>query len=427
LTEPVLSEKPSRSIIPRNVLVLTLSRTVWSMSDTNVDNFISLYMISMGATIPLIGLINALGNFGAMLLYPIGGYIADKSGRVRLVSLSTLLYVASFVIYLLAPSWQWAAVAMIYQCMVLFYTPAMNAVMADSIPVGKRGKLYAFNFALPNIIKIVSPYLGGLFIARYDVIPAMRIGFGISFLIGVFVATVRFTFLRETLIDIERVNWDPVNLFSESYQHALTSLRWVWTNLRSYTILSMLLAFLSSLILPFWLIYAIQAINIQPYEWAVILLWSGVAKAVLSFFIGGIVDVLGSRKCFLIGFLLAIPGMFSFSLAKGFWMTMALYTLIVFSSVFMWIASQVYLADSTPREIRGRVMAGLGSGTSIGVTGVGVASGFIIFLPKTLGSLAGGYIYDFNPVAPWIVQSIFLGLGLLFTYFTIRDPTKPYE
>jgi MFS family permease len=427
LTESVLREKPVRSIIPRNVLVLTLSRTVWSMSDTNIDNFISVYMIAMGATVPLIGLVNALGSFGAMLLYPIGGYIADKSGRVKLVSLSTLLYVASFVIFFIAPTWQWAAVAMVYQSMVLFYTPAMNAIMADSIPVGKRGKLFAFNFALPNIIKIVSPYLGGLFIARFDVIPAMRIGFAISFIIGVFVAAVRFIFLKETLPSIKKIKWDPVNLFMESYRDVLTILRWVWCNIRSYSIVSVFLAFLNSMLLPFWVIYAVQVANLQPYEWGVILLWSGVAKALLSFFIGGIVDVLGFRKCFIVGFLLAIPGSFAFTMAKGFWMLLTLYTLIVFSAVFMWIASQVYLADSVPREIRGRVMAGLGSGTSIGVTGVGVASGFLIFLPKTIGSLAGGFIYDVNPAAPWVIQSLFLCVVLLYIYLMIRNPAEPYE
>jgi MFS family permease len=104
-------------------------------------------MQALGASVPVIGLINALGSFGAMLLYPVGGYIADKSGRVRLVASSTIIYVSSFIIYLLAPSWEWAAVAMIYQNMSLFYTPAMNAIMADSIPVGDRGKLYGFNFA----------------------------------------------------------------------------------------------------------------------------------------------------------------------------------------------------------------------------------------------------------------------------------------
>ena len=67
------------------MLVLTLSRVIWSMNDTNIDTYISSYMQALGATVPQIGWINALGNLGSMILYPIGGYIADKSGRVRIV------------------------------------------------------------------------------------------------------------------------------------------------------------------------------------------------------------------------------------------------------------------------------------------------------------------------------------------------------
>ncbi len=397
------------------------------MSDTNIDNFISAYMLALGAGISTIGIINALGSFGAMLLYPVGGYIADKSGRVRLVASSTLLYVSSFVIYFLAPNWQWAAIAMIYQNMVLFYLPAMNAIMADSIPVGERGRLYAFNFALPNIVKVVSPYIGGLFIARFELIPAMRIGFAISFAIGIIVALIRIIYLKETLTDIKSISWNPLTLLSESYKDVEDSLRWVWSNLRSYAIVSMLLAFLSNMILPFWIIYATLVIDLEPYQWGVILLWSGVAKAILSFFIGGIVDKIGSRKCFIVGFILAIPSMYIFTIVRGFWVVMFLYTVIVLSAVFMWIASQVYLADSIPREIRGRIMAGLGSGTSIGVTGVGFASGFLIFMPKTLGSILGGFIYNVNPAAPWILQSLLLSIGLAYTYLMIRNPEKPYD
>ena len=93
-----MGESKKKSLIPRNVLVLTISRVIWSMSDTNIDNFISEYMRVLGASVPTIGLINALGSFGAMLLYPVGGYIADKSGRVRIVASSTLVYVSSFII-----------------------------------------------------------------------------------------------------------------------------------------------------------------------------------------------------------------------------------------------------------------------------------------------------------------------------------------
>jgi MFS family permease len=422
-----LSGATKKSLIPRNVLVLTLSRVIWSMSDTNIDHFISIYMQALGASVPVIGLINALGSFGAMLLYPVGGYIADKSGRVRLVASSTIIYVSSFIIYLWAPSWEWAAVAMIYQNMSLFYTPAMNAIMADSIPVGDRGKLYGFNFALPNIVRVISPYIGGLFIARFELIPAMRIGFMISFLIGIIVAAMRLLFLKETLSDIQEINWNPVKLFKDTYKDTNQSLRWVWENLRSYTAVSMLLSFLGSMILPFWILYATDALDLHPYQWGIILLWSGIAKAILSLFIGGIVDYYGSRKCLLFGLILAIPSMYGFTLAEGFWLALPMFTLITLSSVFIWISSQVYLADSIPRSIRGRIMAGLGSGMSLGVSGVGFASGFLIFLPKTLGSLVGGFIYYLNPQLPWLIQSLLLSVGLIYTYLKIHNPENPYE
>jgi MFS family permease len=423
----LVQNEPKRTLIPRNVLVLTLSRAMWSMSDSNVDNFISSYMLALGAGVPTIGLINALGSFGAMLLYPIGGYIADKSGRVKMVSYSTLLYASSFIVFLLAPSWEWAAFAMIYQQMVLFYVPAMNAVMADSIPVGERGKLYAFNFALPNLIRIIAPYIAGLFIARFELIPAMRIGFALSLVIGLVVAAMRLLFLKETLTEIEDVNWNPVHLFANAYRDMGHSLRWIWVNIRAYAALSVLLSFLSSMILPFWIIYASIEIGLEPYRWGVILLWSGVAKAILSLFIGEIVDKFGARKCFLAGFILSTPCMFLFTEAKGFWDVMAIYTVIVLGSVFMWIASQVYLADSIPREMRGRIMAGLGSGITLGVTGVGVPSGFLIFLPKTLGNLAGGLIYRLNPVFPWLLQATLLMVGLAYTWLMLRNPEKPQE
>ena len=422
-----MEETPERKLIPRNVLVLTISRAIWSMSDTNIDNFISSYMLTLGASVPTIGLVNALGSFVAMLLYPIGGYIADKSGRVRLVSYSTLLYTSSFLIFIFAGSWEMAAFAMIYQQAVLFYLPAMNAVMADSIPVGERGKLYAFNFALPNVIRIVAPYIAGLFIARFELIPAMRIGFTVSLAVGLVITGLRLIFLKETLTNIQEVDWNPLRLMRNAYGDMVLSLRWIWGNIRTYAAMSVLLSFLSSMILPFWIIYASIEIGLAPLQWGVILLWGGVARAVLSIFIGEIVDRFGSRNCFLIGFIVSAPPMYLFTLASGFWDTLIIYSVTTLGAVLMWIASQVYLADSIPKEMRGRIMAGVGSGITLGVTGIGFPSGFLIFLPKTLGNLAGGMIYHLNPALPWALQSMFLLVGLVYAWLMLRNPEKPQE
>jgi MFS family permease len=422
-----LQETEKKSLIPRNVLVLTMSRTIWGMSDTNLDNFISSYMLALGATVPAIGLMNALGSFGAMLMYPIGGYIADRSGRVKLVAYSTLLYVSSFVVYLFAPTWQWAAFAMVYQQMVLFYVPAMNAIMADSIPVGDRGKLFGFNFALPNLIRIVSPFIGGLLIARFELIPAMRIGFTVSLAIGLIVTAMRMFFLRETIEHVEKMDWNPYRLVKAAYKDMDVSLRWIWSNIRSYAGATMLLSFLSSMILPFWIIYVVNEIGLEPYLWGVILLWSGVAKAVLSLFIGGIVDRFGARNCFITGLLISIPGMYMFTFAEGFKTTLLIYTTIVLGAVLIWISSQVYLADSIPKRMRGRVMAGLGSGITLGVTGVGFPTGFLVFFPKILGNLVGGFIYALRPSSPWTLQSVLLAAALVYLWFMLKNPEKAEE
>jgi predicted MFS family arabinose efflux permease len=124
---------------------------------------------------------------------------------------------------------------------------------------------------------------------------------------------------------------------------------------------------------------------------------------------------------------MAIPSMYLFTLAEGFWMALPIYVIIGISSVFIWISSKVYLANSIPRESRGRVMAGLGSGMMIGVTGVGFPNGFLIFLPKIFGSLIGGLIYEIHPAFPWLVQTVLLSMGLVYTYFMVHDPQKAYE
>lgn len=421
-------EEPRQKIkIPRNVLVLTLSSIIWSMSDTNVDNFLSLYILKLGATERNLGSINALGSFSAMLLYPLGGYIADKSGRVRLVSAATLLYASSFIFYIMAPSWKWAAFAMVYQSMALFYLPALNAIKADSIPVKQRGELYALTFALPNIIKIVSPYVGGQFIARFELIRAMKIGFTLSLLMGLVVSFLRFRYLNETMTEAEGIPRNPLKVFKEGYREMFVSLRWVWDNIRDYAFVSILLSFLGSMILPFWVVYATQKVGLTELQWGAILLWSGVARAIISLFIGKFIDRFGSRVCFLVGFVIAIPTMFLFTHVDSFWSALPVYSLVVVSSVFIWIASQVYLANSIPREIRGRIMAVLGSGMGIGVSGVGFATGFLIFLPRTLGSLVGGYIYGSNAEYPWLVQTVLLTVGLIYTYLKVHDPKEAYE
>ena len=414
-----------RSIMKGNVLVLTVSRVLWSMSDSLAWPYLSLYILSLGGNVTTVGFVYAIGTMAACVLYPIGGYIADKAGRARLVGMATLLYVTSFVIFALADSWEWLAFAYAYQQVVLFYMPAMNAIMADSIPVGARGRIYAVTVSIPNAVRIITPYAGGYLIAVYTLQPAMRLSYTLSFCIGAVVAFIRLRYLRETITNGEKIGRNVPKILLEGYKNVFTSIRWVISNMPGYAGMAVLLSCIGSLVMPFWIVYAQNIIGISAYSWGVILLIGGLVNTLSSLVVGGLVDRIGVRKCMITSFVLSIPPMFLFTLAQDFYQVMAVWIILMVASSFLWISSSVFLADTIPRSMRGRVMSGVGQGVSFGITGVGYASGFLLFIPMTIGSVISGYIYNYNPVYPWYIQSVFLTVGLIICLLFVKNPERP--
>ena len=85
--------------IQGNVKVLMLCRILWSWSTSIIYPFFSLYILALGGTSTEIGLINSLGILAGMVLYPLGGYIADKVGGVKLIGNRTLLYTFAHLIF----------------------------------------------------------------------------------------------------------------------------------------------------------------------------------------------------------------------------------------------------------------------------------------------------------------------------------------
>lgn len=414
-----------RSIMKGNVLVLTVSRVLWSMSDSLAWPYLSLYILSLGGTATTVGFVNAVGTMAACVFYPIGGYIADKAGRARLVGMATLLYVTSFVVFALANSWEWLAFAYAYQQVVLFYMPALNAIMADSIPVGARGRIYAVTVSIPNAVRIITPYLGGYLIAVYTLQPAMRLSYTLSFCIGAVVAFIRLRYLKETITNGEKIGKNVPKILFEGYKNVFTSLRWVVSNMPGYAGMAILLSCIGSLVMPFWIIYAQNIIGISAYSWGVVLLIGGLINTLSSLVVGGLVDRIGVRKCMITAFVLSIPPMFLFTLAQDFYQVVAIWVILMVASSFLWISSSVFLADAIPRSMRGRVMSGVGQGVSFGITGVGYASGFLLFIPMTIGSVISGYIYNYNPAYPWYIQSVLLTVGLIICILFIKNPERP--
>ncbi len=411
-----------RSLMKGNILVLTVSRVIWSISGAVVRPYMSLYILALGGSKPVIGVANALAGLAGMFLFPLGGYIADKAGRAKLIGIATFLYASSFIFFIFAPSWEWLAVGMAYQQLVLFYMPALNALMADSIPVGTRGKILSMMMVIPEAVRIFIPFVGGWLISVYALKPAMRIGYTGSFFLALIVAIMRYRYLTETIENRTSIGRNIPRIMKESYREMYKSIKWVLGNLRGYMYISILLSFIAAAVQPFYVLFAMEVIGLSAYQWGTVLLAAGLSKTLLSITIGDLVDKWGARKCMFISLIFGVPSLLAFTATTGFATTVVIYVLLIISNAFMWISSNVLLADTIPKNTRGRIMAAMGQGFNIGVSGGGYARGFILFIPATIGAFFGGYIYDYNPILPWLLQVAILVVCIALTYVYIREP-----
>ena len=126
--------------------------------------------------------------------------------------------------------------------------------------------------------------------------------------------------------------------------------------------------------------------------------------------------------------LLALIAMPLFVLVNGFVGVLLVRLLLILAQVLLIPASIALMADTIPRQIRGRVMAATGQGgVMLGAAGGGTGgpgTGYLITIPLMISSVAGGYLYGANPVYPWYVASGMMVVALAVTVFWVRDAAR---
>ena len=406
-----------REIMQGNVLVLTVCSSLWRISTGIIWPFLSLYVIALGGEYETIGQVMAVGNIASMLLYPLGGYIADFHGRIKVMAYMTYVYAVTFLIFVFTQSWQWVAFGIFMQSLVTFYMPAMQALMADSIPAGKRGIGFAATMAIPGAVGIASPLIGGWLIDQLGIGPAVRGLYADGFFIALIVATLRLKYLKEirerTGPGLEITVSSVPRLVLESYRDTL---RVVWEAPRSlitYSVLVSAAAFFVSMVSPFWIIRATEIIGLNTKQWGILGLINGSINVLLSFPAGKIVDKYDKKWVAGIGLIICSIPPFLFLHATSFTQIVVLLAAATMPNTFINPAFQALFTDMTPPDKRGRLIAAMG-GAGIWVTGGAWATGMIAMISVTLGTFVSGYIYRFNNQLPWLILSVsILMIGVL--------------
>jgi len=441
MTEPIQEEKKGMFwFIQGNIKTLMICRVLWSLSTSIVYPYFSFYIIELGGTSKEIGLISSIGILAGMILYPIGGFLADKAGRVKLIGYSTVLYALAHIPFIIAQSWQTLAIGQFLAQLLLFYTPAMNALSSDSLPPGVRGRGFAVMMAVPQAIRIIAPSIGGWLIGYYQatsglsegvaLIRAVKLAWSIAFVTGLFVAYLRLKYLEETIdeIESEKYGWrDTVTVLKEGYLSIIESVKWMDRSLKVIVIIEMIAAFFVALSAPFWSVYARDIVGVTVPEWGNVNFFSGLIALAFALPLGGAVDRWGAKKAVMAGMFVAPVIIYIFQYSTGFWAVTGIITMISLCNKIMIPGFSTLIANMIPRARRGRLYSLLGErGVQIS-WGNFWGGGFLIFPAAAAGAWAGGQIYAISPTLVWQITSVALFIAALLVYFFVDEPELAQE
>ncbi len=409
-----------------NVLILTVCSTMWRVSVDIVWGYLALYIMALGGEYETIGQVMAVGNVASMLLYPLGGYLADYQGRIKVMGYMTYVYAFTFLIYVFTDTWQWVAVGIFMQSFVTFYFPAMQALMADSIPADKRGLGFAATMAIPGAFGIASPLIGGWLIDIYGIRTAFKALYASGFVVALIVATLRLKFLKETREPNEGPKLDLSignipRLVFDAYKDMIKVVGEAPRSVITFSLLVSTVAFFVSMASPFWIIRAKEVLLIGTKQWGTFALINGSLNVLLSFPAGKMVDRWNKKWVAGISLILCAIPSFLFLYATQPIHVLILLMLATIPNTFINPAFQSLFTKMIPPEKRGRMFAALG-GAGIWITGGAWATGMVAMVSITLGTLASGYVYRYNNSLPWIILSVsMVVLGVLMIVL-IKDP-----
>lgn len=399
------------SFIKGNYAIIVVSWILIDFAGEIPATYYALYVLKLGATETILGLIGLAGFLAlASMQFP-GGYLADKFGRKWLVSSMTFGVALSFILYAIAPSWPFILIGVILMNFFnSIYQPALMAIVSDSLPSERRGMGFGIIMLITSTSTTPGPLVAVLLYSQFGLEQGMRMAYGIVVALFLIAALLRFR-LKETFIDTPRPSWKE---FFRSYPASLRESVRVWKRVAR----SMFYLFLSGAIMMFgvaavqvYLVdYAVNVLHVDAAVWAYVLLTLPITMIVLSIPIGKFVDKINRKVPVLASYVFFFGSLLLF--ANG-WYVPLLFLSLVFLGVglvMMNSGSSALQADLTPRDCRGKVQG---------------FSSFVNNIVMAGGAAIGGFLYEhFSPALPFYFSMILVVPAFLLTLAMVHEPKE---
>ena len=229
----------------RNLVVLLVAIFVIGAGEELWMRFVPKYLQTVGATVFVIGLYDALRTLlGAIYAYP-GGVLVDIWGHRRAFLAFNLISIVGYALVLFIPHWGAVIAGMfLFLSWTCFSLPATFSLVGATLAASRHSMGIGVQSVIKRLPIMIAPVLGGMLIDRFGIIGGVRI----ALLISIVLSTLTILVQRQ--------------LREEPKQEVATDERWsFWRSLREFN------APMRRLLLSDILVRFCERI---PYAWVVI-------------------------------------------------------------------------------------------------------------------------------------------------------------
>jgi MFS family permease len=366
-----------------NFLILTITWVLMYFALPIPNTYASKYFKDvLGASDFILSVIAFSGSIAIALVQFPGGYMADKHGRRWLVYTMTFGVAFSSIFFVIAPSWPFIVIGTMLQNFCLLYQPALFAIMLDSVSPENRGAGFTLQSVITNLVGLPAVIIAGYLILIFQLNIGMRIAYAIVTVAYVAAAILRVK-LRETLPSLNGEGHPSFLDALKQYPQSVRESMRVWGKVpRAILYLFISNAAISSLLAgcnTYFVIYAIEVLNIEKFQWAIVMAFMWLTVAIPSIVAGFKMDKVGRKSFLVIAYLCYFPAMLIFVFAN-FYMLLLAFFFFGLGQMLQSSSYQSLLGDMTPRDLRGRVVG---------------CSQFFIYLSQAFTQLLIGLIYSY--------------------------------
>jgi MFS family permease len=404
-----VAKNSSQETNGRNLRTVTAKTFLFGMAHSTMRAVMQPFVLSLGAPMSTLGLLESLGGLRGLLTAPLqyySGWLSDRLGRKPMMilgNISGLLGIGLFLVAALTGNWLWLVPGVVLTGATMMADPADQSMVAESSQASRRGTAYSLLMMAWIAPGIFAPALGGWLAGRWGFVPVFALQ-GALYGLSLFLVL---RFLRETIEPSgERITWGGIKAATvrlvvpprrlRGYYWTMAVDSFVWG--LGYTLLFGMLT---------------QTHGFTTFQLGIMSSLMALVWTVCQWPIGKLIDRFGSKPVMVLSQVFSLPIVLGFMLVSSFPAFAVIYACVGVMAATWVPAQRVMLANSISERGRGEALGRLAAFQGL----IGFPAPFI-----------GGLLYDaFGFQAPLLANLLGILVTLVMLVVLVEEPSQQVE